>query len=243
MTAFGRALSITFKDIESYYGKPPLVTWGLLFPAVLMLAVYLKDPGTYLAVAPGIIAMTLLFGNTSMGAIVITFEKRSGTFQRLLLAPLTPRTILAGKAVGAGVYGLATSLVLAGALALFLRMPLAHPFLFAAALLLGGAIFSLWALIVSMLVREVFEAMTLLNFLRFPLLFISGVFMPVSALPGWAKPIVLASPLTYIVELLRFAIFGQCYFPSPWVPVLAAAAFLVVTWFIAGPAFRVLINR
>ena len=83
------ALFISRKDIESYYSKPPLITWGILFPAVLMLAIYVKDPATYLNVAPGIIAMTLLFGNTSMAAIVVTFEKRSGTLQRLLLTPVT----------------------------------------------------------------------------------------------------------------------------------------------------------
>ena len=73
------ALFISRKDIESYYAKPPLITWGLLFPAVLVLAVYVRDPATYLAVAPGLLAMTLLFGSTSMAAIVVTFEKRSGS--------------------------------------------------------------------------------------------------------------------------------------------------------------------
>ncbi len=39
MSQVARALAISRKDVESYYGKPPLVTWGLLFPAVLILAV------------------------------------------------------------------------------------------------------------------------------------------------------------------------------------------------------------
>jgi len=36
MSQIARALFISRKDIESYYGKPPLITWGLLFPAVLL---------------------------------------------------------------------------------------------------------------------------------------------------------------------------------------------------------------
>jgi len=44
MSQMVRALFISRKDIESYYSKPPLITWGLLFPAVLMLAVYVKEP-------------------------------------------------------------------------------------------------------------------------------------------------------------------------------------------------------
>lgn len=238
MSQLVRALFISRKDIESYYSKPPLVTWGLLFPAVLMLAVYVKDPSNYLAVAPGILAMTLLFGNTSMAAIVVTFEKRSGTLQRLLLAPVSYRAILFGKACSAALYGVATSLVLTVGLSLLLGMRIIDPLLFAAALILGAGIFSLLGLAVSAYVREVFEAMTLLNFFRFPILFISGVFMPVASLPAWAKPIAMISPLTHVVELFRFGLSGQAYFSSPAIPAAASAGFLLVSWILAEQVFR-----
>ena len=243
MNQLVNALFISRKDIESYYSKPPLITWGILFPAVLMLAIYVKDPATYLNVAPGIIAMTLLFGNTSMAAIVVTFEKRSGTLQRLLLTPVTHRTIVLGKAASAAVYGIATSLVITAGLALLLGMSFVNPLVFSIGLLLGAGVFSLLGLIASVMVREVFEAMTLMNFLRFPILFISGVFMPIESLPAWVKPIALVSPLTYVVELLRFGISGQSYFTSPWISVLAAGGFLAVSWLISGPAFRRNANR
>ncbi|MFQ5903131.1 MAG: ABC transporter permease [Candidatus Binatia bacterium] len=238
MNQLASALFISRKDVESYYGKPPLITWGILFPAVLMLAIYVKDPTTYLNVAPGIIAMTWLFGNTSMAAIVVTWEKRSGTLQRLLLTPVTHRTIVLGKAVSAAVYGIATSLVISIGLVLLLGMPVVNPLAFCVGLLFGAGAFSLLGLIVSVMVREVFEAMTLMNFLRFPILFISGVFMPIEALPSWVKPIALASPLTYVVELLRFGISGRSYFSSPWICALGAAGFLALSWLVAGPAFQ-----
>jgi len=238
MTQIRRALFISRKDIESYYSKPPLVTWGLLFPAVLILAVYLKDPATYLAVAPGIIGMTLLFGNTSMAAIVVTFEKRSGTMQRLLLTPVTHRTIVLGKAASAALYGIATSLILTLAIVFLLGMRFVSPLVFAAALILGAATFSLIGIIASVLVREVFEAMTLMNFFRFPILFVSGVFVPVASLPAWLKPLAFLSPLTHVVELIRFSLTGTCYFPSPWIPALVICAFLVASSLIADAAFR-----
>ena len=238
MSQLMRALSISRKDAESYYAKPPLVTWGLLFPAVLILAVYLKDPKGYLAVAPGIIGMTLLFGNTSMAAIVITFEKRTGTLERLLLAPVTYRTIILGKAAGAALYGIATSLVLTMGLVILLRMPIARPDVFAAGLILGAGLFSLMGLIASVTVREVFEAMTLMNFFRFPLLFVSGVFIPLDAMPTWIKPISMISPLTHVVELLRLGVSGESYFPSFRIPILAGFVFLAVSWGLAGPIFR-----
>jgi len=237
------ALFISRKDVESYYGKPPLITWGILFPAVLMLAVYVKDPATYLDVAPGIIAMTLLFGNTSMAAIVVTFEKRSGTLQRLLLAPVTHHTIVLGKAASAAAYGIATSLVITIGLALMLGMTVQNPLVFTIGLVLGAGVFSLLGLTASVLVREVFEAMTLMNFLRFPILFISGVFMPMEALPTWIKPVAMVSPLTYVVELLRFGISGQCYFSLPWICIVVVGGYLSLSWSVAGRAFRRNANR
>jgi len=233
-----RALSISFKDVESYYAKPPLVTWGLLFPAVLILAVWLKDAQGYRSVAPGIIGMTLLFGNTSMAAIVVTFEKRTGTLERLLLAPVGVGTIVLGKAFSAALYGIATSVVLTAALATLLKLPLAHPGAFVAGLVLGAGVFSLLGIIASVAVKEVFEAMTLMNFFRFPVLFVSGVFMPLSAMPGWIRPVALASPLTHVVALIRYGMFGETWFVSAWIPAIAAAAFFVAACGVAGPVFR-----
>ena len=243
MSQLLRVLYISRKDVESYYSKPPLITWGLLFPAVLVLAMYVKDPETYLDVAPGIIAMTLLFGNTSMAAIVITFEKRCGTFERLLLAPVTHRTIMLGKAASAAAYGLGTSLVLTLGLMLLLGMPMANPLALGAGLLLGAATFSLLGLIASVMVREVFEAMTLMNFFRFPILFVSGVFVPLAETPGWIRPVAFVSPLTYVVELLRLGVVGESFFGGFWLPAAAAAGFVVLSWLLAESAFRHGVNR
>ena len=238
MNQLARALAIGRKDVESYYGKPPLITWALLFPAVLMLSVYLKDPGGYLAVAPGIIAMTLLFGCTSMAAIVVTFEKRAGTLRRLLLTPVSHQTIILGKAGSAAAYGLATSLVLTLGLVALLGMPLAGPWAFAAGLVLGAAAFALLGILAAVMVREVFEAMTLMNFFRFPALFVSGVFMPLDAFPAWLLPVAMLSPLTYAGELLRLGVSGACYFPSAWIPLAALVAFLLGGWCLAKRAFQ-----
>ncbi len=213
-----RALAISRKDIESYYGKPPLLTWGLLFPGVLILALYAREPATYGEIAPGVIAMTLLFGSTSMAAIVITFEKRSGTFQRLLLAPLSLTTILFGKTLSATAYGMATALVLTWGLQLGLGLQLQHLGYFSLGLLLGGLIFSLLGLLAATLVQEVFEAMTLMNFFRFPFLFLSGIITPLSQLPAWLQPLAFMSPLTYVVEVLRYGLTGAGYFASAVFP-------------------------
>ena len=238
MNALDQSLAIGQKDVRTYYTKPPLITWALLFPAVLMLAIYFKDPEGYLSVAPGIVAMTLLFGCTSMAAIAVTFEKRTGTLRRLLLAPVSFQSIVLGKTGGALVYGLATACLLTLGLVGFWGMPLARPDIFLLGLVLGGAVFSLLGIWASAVVKEVFEAMTLMNFFRLPLLFISGVFMPMDNFPAWLAPVAAVSPLTHTVELLRLGAFGSSGYLPAWFSLLLLVAYALGSWWVAVRAFR-----
>jgi ABC-2 type transport system permease protein len=115
---------------------------------------------------------------------------------------------------------------------------LVNPLIFWAGLILGAGCFSLLGLTAAVMVREVFEAMTLMNFFRFPILFISGVFMPLSQLPPWLKPLALLSPLTYVVELLHLGVTGRSEFSSPVVPLIASLLFLLASWLLAEVMFR-----
>jgi ABC-2 type transport system permease protein len=148
------------------------------------------------------------------------------------------RTIILGKAASASVYGISTALALSLGLMFVLRMPLVNPLIFWAGLTLGAGCFSLLGLTAAVMVREVFEAMTLMNFFRFPILFISGVFMPLSQLPPWLKPLAYASPLTYVVELLHLGVSGRSEFAGPVTPLLAIVLFLLASWLLAEALFR-----
>jgi ABC-2 type transport system permease protein len=49
--------------------------------------------------------------------------------------------------------------------------------------------------------------------IKFPLIFISGVFIPIEELPVWGRAISAISPLTYFVDLARYSIQGTSYYP------------------------------
>jgi ABC-2 type transport system permease protein len=99
------------KDLRAYYFKPPNVSWGILLPLAFVLAFAIRDPGNLGGLVPGLLALTLLFGASSMEAIVITFERRIGALERLLLAPMRLPALLAGKILGGVVFGLVIALV------------------------------------------------------------------------------------------------------------------------------------
>jgi ABC-2 type transport system permease protein len=169
---------IMLKDLRAYYFKPPNVSWGILFPFAFVLAFVIREDrsGDWASLVPGLLALTVLFGTTSMEAIVITFERRIGALERLLLAPLRLPALLAGKLLGGMAFGLATTaVVLVVALLVFGASGIHWPLLIGAALLSAAAFSALGALI-SVSVQEVFEAQTLANAFRFPMMFLGGVF-------------------------------------------------------------------
>jgi ABC-2 type transport system permease protein len=230
---------IALKDLRAYYFKPPNISWGIMLPFAFILAFAIRNPGDLRELVPGLLALTILFGTSSMEAIVITFEQRIGALERLLLAPVRLPALLAGKLLGGMAFGLAVTLVvLVIALAVF-GVGGVNWLLLVLALLLSAAAFSALGAFVSVAVKEIFEAQTLANFIRFPMMFLGGVFVPVNSLPPGLQVVARALPLTYSVEALRAALSGG----SPVQALLdlaALAAFAVVLFALAA---RVLARR
>lgn len=202
---------IALKDLKAYYFKPPNISWGVLFPFAFILAFAIRDPDDLHSLIPGLLALTLLFGTSSMEAIVIVFERRIGSLERLLLAPLRLPALLAGKLLGGMTFGLTVTLaVLVISFAIFGLTGTNWLMLFLAILLSATAFSGLGAFI-SVAVREVFEAQTLANFIRFPMMFLGGVFVPLTVMPAWLQVVARLLPLTYSVESLRVALSGGAW--------------------------------
>jgi len=228
-----RAWHIAVKDMRTYYLKPPLISWGMLFPLVMILAFYLRDPSDIRAVAPGLIGMTMLFGATSMEAVVITFEKRIGAMERLLMAPVSPAALLVGKAASGTLFGLATGCLVWLASSLFWDLGFAVAGTLAV-IILGSAAFSLMGVVISLLVREVFDAMTLSNYFRFPMVFLCGVFTPLGAMLPALRVLSSLLPLTYTVDALRHLLLrgANAAFPL-WADLAMSLAFAIALYLAA----------
>lgn len=63
-------------------------------------------------------------------------------------------------------------------------------------------------LFIAVAVREVFEAQSFSNFFRFPMVFLCGLFFPISQLPVFIRPLSYGLPLTYGVDVLHGAVYG-----------------------------------
>jgi len=219
-------LAILEKDLRAYYFKPPNISWGILFPIVLALSFSLRNPEGLGELAPGLIAMTALFGTTSMEAIVITFEKRVGALERLQLAPISDVSIIVGKVLGGTVFGLIISLVMATLVTVFLGAEITNVSLFVLTLLLTLIVHSALGALVAVSVKEVFEAQTLSNYFRFPMLFLCGIFLPLEKMPIVLQYLAKLLPLTYSVETLSASMSG--YSGSSLLNILILSLYCVI---------------
>jgi ABC-2 type transport system permease protein len=203
--------NILLKDMRAYYLKPPNISWGLIFPIAWTGMFFIKS-GSSLenipALLPGVIAISVLFGTTSMLAVTITFEKKNRSFDRLLLAPISLNLLMLAKTAGAILFGSANAIVPI-ALALFLTDLSAISWVTVLpAIILIAIVSTFLGLFIAVSVSEVFEAQTFSNFFRFPMIFLCGLFFPIDSLPVVLRPLSYILPLTYGVDILRGAITG-----------------------------------
>jgi ABC-2 type transport system permease protein len=210
--------SIVGKDMRAYYLKPPNISWGLIFPIAWTGMFFIKSGSGLESIhtlLPGVIAISILFGTTSMLAVTVTFEKRNRSFERLLLAPISLELLMLAKTSGAIFFGVVNAFVPI-ILASFLTdlSQVAWMVVFPAVVLIAISSTFL-GLFIAVSVSEVFEAQTFSNFFRFPMIFLCGLFFPIASIPALLRPLSYLFPLTYGVDILHGAIHGEHILPLP----------------------------
>lgn len=203
--------NILKKDIKNYYLKPPNISWGIIFPLSWTLMQLMRSGGgmnleDIKSLLAGLMAMSVLFGTTSMLAVTITFERKGRSFDRLLLAPISTGAMVSAKLSGAVVFGMLNAFVPVAFAAFFTDLSGINWSMAMAAVFLISVTSALMGLVIAVSAKEVFEAQTFSNFFRFPMLFLCGLFYPVSALPDFIKPLSFVLPLTYGTDILNGAI-------------------------------------
>jgi ABC-2 type transport system permease protein len=233
-----KAYYIARKDLKAYYLKPPLISWGLMLPIVFILAFYLRNPRGIQEVSPGLVGMTMLFSTTSMAAIVISFEKRIDALERLLMAPIPLRIILLGKGLGAAAFGWVMGLISLILVIFVFGLSASHAVSLLVSSILSCFAFAFLGILISVGVREIFEAMTLSNFFRFPMIFLCGVFFPLKSMPLILQIIGFGLPLTYSVDVFRQSLLPGEGLLNRWLDIVVLAGFCLLLFEWAGYLFR-----
>ncbi|MFQ5834700.1 MAG: ABC transporter permease [bacterium] len=209
------SLVIAEKDARIYYIKPPVIIFGILFPLFLFLAFALGKEVSPQILIPGLLAMTLFFTSSSVGPLVTPWERTARTYERLLTTPVSLFSLLLGDALAGLIFGITISVVPLFIGLIFFGAKIAHPFLLAGGMFLSSLCFSSLGVLLSSPATEApSQVMMLSALVRFPLIFISGIFIPVENLPYWGRLVAPVSPLSYTTDVIRYSLYNAGFYPA-----------------------------
>ncbi len=140
---------------------------------------------------------------------MIVWERWEGTIEYTMMAPISRLTHMLGVALFSIVYGILRTALLLVALSFFFDVNLSGANAGGALLiiLVGSLSFvgvGIMAAVLPLLFTERGEEMTFI--ISSLLLLVSGVYYPISVLPGWMQAAARISPATYVLEGMRATI-------------------------------------
>ncbi len=189
--------------------------------------------GSYIQfLAPGIIAMSILFTAVFSGVEVI-WDRQFGFLKETLVAPVSRLEIMIGRTLGGatvavvqGIIVLLVSTLVGFRLQAVAQLPLTFLFMFLIALA-----FTAFGTAVASTLDDMHGFQLIMNFLVMPLFFLSGSFFPLDGLPRTLAIVTRLNPLSYGVDGLRDTLIGVGHFgvgPDFLVLLLTTVVFLVL---------------
>ncbi|MFV9631874.1 MAG: ABC transporter permease [Methanosarcinales archaeon] len=229
-----RAYAIAKKDMRIYYLKGPVVIFGVLSPAFLFLAFVVGRDLPIDFLIAGLLGMTVFFTSTSVSPVVAPTETQSRNLERLAASPVSITTILMGDILASVFFGVAISFIPV-LLGIAMGVTIIHPFILILGIVLAAFCFSAMGLIFSSTPTSMTSTVMMLStMIKFPLVFISGIFIPIGELSLWGKALASLSPLTYITDLCRYSIQGNTSNYYPVVLDISALIIFLVIFMVAA---------
>lgn len=157
---------------------------------------------------PGMIGMAILFG-AMLAALSTVYDKESGVMRMLVVAPFAHYWIVLAKTASAALVAMIQALLLMALLALLgLLGGQVSVGLFALALAATSLACAALGMVVAAWTRTLENYAVMMNFVIFPVFFLSGSLYPVGRLPEIVRIIASINPYTYGVDLLKHAVLG-----------------------------------
>ncbi len=156
---------------------------------------------TYLV--PGLVGMVLLFGGI-LSALTMALERDHGTILFLLIAPFSRGWITIFRTLGAAITASIYTLLFVLIIMPFYFYPTEVDYtLLLSAIILCALLWGAFGMLLAVLSKGMENFSVMMNFVIFPLYFLSGGLYPLQHLPYVMKQVVLLNPFTYCVDLLQ----------------------------------------
>lgn len=188
---------------------------------------------------PGILAMALMQLGLFGTAIPLVSLRQDQVLRRLGATPLPRWKLLASQVMLRLTIGLAqTALIIGLAVGAFHVHIIGNMFALLGLVVLGALAFVGLGYLLASVSKSVESANGLVSAVNFPMMFLSGIFFPLAALPAFLAPVVRALPLTYLGDAARQVMIGSTPEFPLLVDVAVLAGWLVVCSLLALRLFK-----
>jgi ABC-2 type transport system permease protein len=190
-------------------------------------------------IVPGLIAVLLSITLLLVTGISIVRERELGTFEQLVVTPISKTSIILGKLIPFVVVGYIqmTSVLIFGKL--LFNVPIRGSLMLLYVLTMGYIVANLAiGLLISALVRTQIQAMQLSVFFLLPNMLLSGFMFPREAMPVIAQWLGLTLPATYYLRILRGILLKGVGFEYLWKDTLVLASMSLLFIFFSVTRFR-----
>ena len=143
-----------------------------------------------------------------LAGLAISREREEGSFDMMLMTPLSPVEIFIGKAAAPILIGIFQSFLIFAVCRWWFGIPFAGslPLLFFVVALFSTSIVGL-ALAISAWAKTLQQSVVLSFILLLPSLVLSGLMTPVAAMPGWMQTLTILNPVRYGILTIRMIYF------------------------------------
>jgi ABC-2 type transport system permease protein len=236
-TVAGAAAASYFGQVGERMVRERLAARGQPAPAQLALVprlAYNPDLRSPPYMIPGIAAMLLLVVTTIVTAMGLAREREMGTLEQVMVTPIPPTILMAGKIAPYVVIGFLDVMLLVAAGTWVFGVPIRGPL---PVLAVGTLLYLLTTLGVGLLISTVSRTQQqsfLAGFLfLLPAVLLSGVMSPIRAMPWWLQAVTWVNPVRHYAEVMRSCLLRGAGFADLAVP-LAALAVLGTAVFTAA---------
>ncbi len=213
----------------------PLV-WLVVFAAGFRAALGLSITPPYqtyityeVYIVPGLCGMILLF-NGMQSSLSLVYDREMGSMRLLLTSPLPRWWLLTCRLIGATAISIVQVYTFLAIAALFGIDGPAWGYVAALpAIALAGMMLGALGLALSSLIRQLENFAGVMNFVIFPMFFLSSALYPLWKMAESSpllRDICAANPFTHAVELIRFALHLEWNLPALGWTALATAVFM-----------------
>ncbi len=193
---------------------------------------------------PGTLGLVLLWSGLTHASMAIATERTKGTFQRMVVAPVSPTTVLMGKLISslALVYLSAVIMLVSGILLFQVNLYWNIPVIVLAVFL--GALSAIGiGLIISSLAKNEEAANSIAVIISVPLQFFIGAFFPLSIMPEPAQIFGEALPFTKLVNAMQNIMTKNLPFETVIPEILYLTISGLILFFLGTIAYRISLRR